>query len=194
MYLVNTRKLRLLYPNRTWLTHGDDRLHLTFDDGPHPDSTPQILAVLKQYDVKATFFCLGKQIDQHPDLYAQIIAEGHAVGNHTYDHLDGWANSLDAYLADIQRCADVCDSKLFRPPYGRITRKQERALLDLGYQIVMWSLMPGDWDDEVTLDELKRRLDKRQPDDIIVLHDQGKERIVDVVEWFMKHNCGSHLL
>lgn len=181
MYLVHTRKLRLLYPNRTWLTNGDDRLHLTFDDGPHPDTTPQILALLDKASIRATFFCLGRQIEKHPDLYTQIIDQGHSVGNHTYSHLDGWATHIDDYMDDVGRCADICDSKFFRPPYGRITRKQERALLELGYQIVMWSLMPGDWDDELDLDVLQQRLAARQRDDIIVLHDQGKQRVVEVL-------------
>lgn len=189
MYLVNTRKLRHLYPNRSWLTNGDRMLHLTFDDGPHPATTPELLAILGRYDVHATFFCLGSQIEQYPDLYAEIINQGHNVGNHTFDHVDGWSTSLDAYIDNVERCHSVCDSHLFRPPYGRITKKQERSLLKLGYKIVMWSRMPGDWEDNVSLVTLKHRLDNRQPDDIIVLHDQGKQQTVELVEWLLSDNA-----
>src|SRR5690606_16098676 len=117
--------LRWMYPQLTWHRSRDQPcLYLTFDDGPVPEITIDILDILKSFNIKATFFCVGENILKHPEIYQRILTEGHQVGNHTHHHMKGWRNSLTDYIRDIKLCSNVLDSKLFRPPYGRGTRAQ----------------------------------------------------------------------
>ncbi|RYY18976.1 MAG: polysaccharide deacetylase family protein, partial [Chitinophagaceae bacterium] len=136
--------LRALYPGCTWRidTH-DPVLYLTFDDGPHPVATPFVLETLAAYNAKATFFCIGKNVVAYPDLYKRIIAEGHAVGNHTNHHLNGWQVTDAAYFKDVASAAGLIDSKLFRPPYGKISAFQIKHLkaAPLNYQVIMWDVL-----------------------------------------------------
>src|SRR5215210_7589023 len=121
MYLIKpTWWLRKIYSSAlTWkIPIEENKIFLTFDDGPHPTITPFVLKCLKQFNAKATFFCIGKNVKQYPDVYQQIIDEGHKVGNHTYNHLNGWKTGDIIYLKNVILAQQAIDSSLFRPPYG----------------------------------------------------------------------------
>jgi len=149
-------------------------LYLTFDDGPVPEVTPRVLEILQEAGVKATFFCVGDNVQRNPEIYSQILDAGHATGNHTWHHLNGWTTPPGAYLEDTSRCAGVVQSTLFRPPYGRITPSQY-LLLRKSYRIVLWSLLSGDFDKHITPEKcLKNLTDNVRPGDIIVFHDSLK--------------------
>ena len=171
MYFINTPQIfKGIWPNIVWdCPEGQPVLHLTFDDGPCED-TPYLLDVLAKSDLKATFFCLGQQIEKYPKIFEQIKEEGHSIGNHGYAHLDGWKVKTEAYLADVERGFELCGSRLFRPPFGRLTWSQYGQLRGR-YTIVMWSCMPGDFDDKVSAEKLKSRMERVTYKDIIVLHD-----------------------
>lgn len=125
---------------------GQKKIYLTFDDGPHPVATPFVLEQLKKYNAKATFFCIGKNVEEYPFIYEEIIDAGHAVGNHTYNHLNGWKTEDAVYMANIQQAKKNIDSKLFRPPYGRATKFQLKLIKKLGLVPVMWTVLSGDFD------------------------------------------------
>lgn len=174
MYFARTPKLfHKLYPAAIWSSLHDSRLQWTFDDGPDPESTPALLAFLKEKNIKATFFCLGAKVIKYPNLYLRIIESGHQVGNHGYNHISGWSNSLKSYLHNIEKAQQVIDSKLFRPAYGRMTWRQYTAInKDLGMNIVLWNNMPGDFDKKITAPKLANRLQKiTDVNSITVLHD-----------------------
>ncbi len=171
MYFIKTPQLfKAIWPNIIWDCPEDrPEFQFTFDDGPC-EHTPYLLDALAKSDRKATFFCLGRQIENHPDIFERIKEEGHTIGNHGYAHLDGWKVNTESYLSDVERGFELCGSKLFRPPFGRLRWSQYRELKDR-YTIVMWSSMPGDFDDQVSEELLKSRLEKTTTKDIIVLHD-----------------------
>ncbi len=174
MYLKKTPVLfRKLFPEAVWSSQGDSKLRWTFDDGPHPDSTLDILEFLKENNITATFFCLGKNVEQYPELYKQILAAGHQVGNHGYEHISGWNSSLNSYLTNIKKASEIIDSDLFRPAYGRMTWKQYKSVTRLARkQIVMWSDMPGDFETKLSPQRLSKRMHSTTDENsIIVLHD-----------------------
>lgn len=180
-YLVKaSRILKLYYPGCTWSGSPENQaLYLSFDDGPHPLFTPFILEQLKKYRAKATFFCLGKNVDAHPDLFRQIQSEGHQVGNHTQHHLNGWKTSPAIYLSDIQEASKHIPSRLFRPPYGKISLRQIRLLTRQGvgnnYRIIMWDVLSGDFDLKLQKEKcLDNVLNRAVPGSIIVFHDSEK--------------------
>jgi peptidoglycan-N-acetylglucosamine deacetylase len=153
----------------------ENTVYLTFDDGPIPEVTPWVLDMLADHGVKATFFCVGENVARYPDLYARILLEGHAVGNHTHRHISGWEVTSAQYLADIEACAQHVDSKLFRPPYGRVTFDSARKLRRLGYQIVLWDVLSCDFDAKLTGAECAKLVLKHtEPGSIIVFHDSVK--------------------
>lgn len=150
-------------------------VYLTFDDGPIPGVTEFVLDALKQFDAKATFFLVGRNVVDYPSIYARILTENHSIGNHTHHHLKGSKTNLDAYLADVDLAAQHIDSMLFRPPYGRITKSQAAALSDKSYQLVFWSLLSGDFDPALSPEDcLQNVLKKIRPNDIVVFHDSLK--------------------
>ena len=166
--------IRKLFPYLIWEIEDDNGVYITFDDGPTPEVTEWILATLKQYDAKATFFVLGKNVELYPDLYAKILAEGHAVGNHTYSHQRGVRMSLERYLEDIDFAADFVQSNLFRPPYARTTLAQLRALAQR-YKIVMWSIISRDYSRNITKEQcLQEVLPHIRPGSIILFHDSER--------------------
>ena len=154
----------------------EKNLYLTFDDGPHETATPFVLDELKRYNAKATFFCLGKNVKEHPEIYARILNEGHAIGNHTFNHLNGLKTKRNIYINDINLAAQYINSKLFRPPYGRIHRKTANVLRkNFGYIIVMWEVLSGDFDQTISPQKiLKNVTDKSEAGSIIVFHDSAK--------------------
>jgi peptidoglycan/xylan/chitin deacetylase (PgdA/CDA1 family) len=151
-------------------------LYITFDDGPHETATPFVLDQLKAYDAKATFFCLGKNVKTYPKIYERILDEGHAPGNHTFNHLNGWKTKNNAYLHDINEAAKYIDSKLFRPPYGRISPFVAKMLRNqLTYKIIMWHILSGDFDEKLSIQKcVENVLLYAKPGSIIVFHDSSK--------------------
>ncbi len=150
-------------------------LYLTFDDGPIPEVTPKVLDILADFQAKATFFCIGNNVENHPQLYQRIQDEGHAVGNHTYDHLKGWMHPTNDYIENTQKAASLIESKLFRPPYGRIKPAQTKALKALGYTLVMWDVLSYDWDAQIQKEQvLKNCLKSTKKGSILVFHDSQK--------------------
>lgn len=154
----------------------DKKIWLTFDDGPHPDVTPEVLAILAEYGIRATFFCTGKNLDQWPGICGQIVSGGHTVGNHTYSHLNGWITPNNQYYDDIEHCSRICQSPWFRPPYGRISPVQCRHI-SRQYRIVLWSLMTFDFDESLSPENvLDIGLKYSKPGDIVVFHDNHRSR------------------
>ncbi len=170
---------RWIYPGLTWqMPAGEKKLYLSFDDGPHPSVTPFVLDELKKYDAKASFFCTGKNVENHPGIYKRILTEGHATGNHTYQHVNGWNTADAAYFQDVNKAAQFIDSVLFRPPYGRITRFQASQLQErLQYKIIMWTVLSADFDTAISGEKCLANVVKNVKDgSIIVFHDSEKAR------------------
>ncbi|MBK6827484.1 MAG: polysaccharide deacetylase family protein [Chitinophagaceae bacterium] len=159
---------------------GKKKLYLSFDDGPHPTITPFVLNELRKYNAKATFFCIGENVVKYPGVYRQLLEEGHAIGNHTQHHINGWKSADEIYLNDIKAATAFIDSPLYRPPYGRISRSQIRKLKQEGFKdqdwsIVMWNILAGDWVQELSPEKCYQRISgKIRAGDIIVFHDSEK--------------------
>lgn len=180
-YFARTPKwLKILYKERIWEMPGDKKvIYLTFDDGPHPEITTFILNELKKYNAKATFFCIGKNVLAHPEIYRRIGEEGHAVGNHTHHHLNGWKTNNQDYVADILKATRVIQSDLFRPPYGRMKRSQEKAIaaLESSFKIIMWSVLSGDFDPAISPEKCCKNVIRYATNgSIVVFHDSIKAR------------------
>lgn len=176
MFLVKTPWiLKKCFPSLIWdIPNQQKKVYLTFDDGPTPEITNWTLDVLKTFNAKATFFCLGQNIEAHPDTYQRILAEQHTVGNHGYQHLNGWRTSSKRYIENIEKAAKIIDSPLFRPPYGRIKRNQIKPL-KRNYTIVMWDVLSADFDTSISPNECyKNVVRKTVPGSIIVFHDSLK--------------------
>ena len=180
MYLVKTPFwLRALYPACTWKMPSTDKvIYLSFDDGPHPEATPFVLDQLKKYHAKASFFCIGKNVLSFANIYEQILQEGHVVGNHTYDHLNGWKTDTASYLENIKSASNLIVSNLFRPPYGRISRNQLKNIAAdkwMPQQIIMWDVLSGDFDLKLTGEQCARNVIKHaKSGSIVVFHDSAK--------------------
>ena len=159
----------------TWDLHGDHReVYLTFDDGPTPVVTPWVLERLAEAEAKGTFFCLGRNVDKHPEIYKQILSEGHSVGNHSYSHLKGFRSSVRRYMDDIHLASAMIDSKLFRPPYGRIFPGQVKAVLEQ-YDIIMWDVLSIDYNSGLGGERVLKNVTRNvKPGSIIVFHDSEK--------------------
>jgi len=166
--------LRRLVPDLVWdIPEGRD-VFLTFDDGPTPGITEWILDELARHGAKATFFCLGANVEKYPELYRRILAEGHRVGNHTYNHRKGWGTRPKSYATNVLRAAELIDSDLFRPPYGRIMRRQVR-LLAPRYRIVMWNIISRDYNARLSPEQcLANVVNHVRAGDIVVFHDSVK--------------------
>lgn len=167
--------LKSLYKSCIWNFSPDvPTVYLTFDDGPHPKATPFVLEQLKKYNAKATFFCIGKNVVEHPEIYQQILLDGHAVGNHTHNHVNGWKTGTETYLTNIKEAAKYIRSNLFRPPYGRISPFQIKQLKD-DYKIIMWDILSADFDTSINGEAcLQNVVFKLQPGSIVVFHDSEK--------------------
>ncbi|MEN0003213.1 MAG: polysaccharide deacetylase family protein [Bacteroidota bacterium] len=191
MYLVKTPQvIQNLFPNFTWrIPSAEKVLYLTFDDGPVPEVTPWVLEQLAAYNAKATFFCVGDNIQKHPEVFEQVKAAGHAVGNHTFNHLNGWATDNISYFHNIRHCAREMDSVLFRPPYGRIKPKQVQ-FLQRHYRIIMWDVLSGDFDQNISPEQcLANVVNNVSPGSIAVFHDSVKaeERLTYVLPRVLEH-------
>ncbi len=178
-YLVKTPwLLKKVYPDCIWsINTSENVLYLTFDDGPHPQATRFVLDQLKQHNARATFFCIGKNVDAHFEIYKEIIGAGHKPGNHTYSHLNGWKTPDEKYLQDIYAAKKIIDSALFRPPYGRITKFQLAQLHGAKYNLkpIMWDVLSGDFDPKISNENcLKNVVKNSGAGSIIVFHDSEK--------------------
>ena len=180
--------LQRLYPCGKWRV--GKAVYLTFDDGPIPEVTPKVLEILDRYGVKATFFMVGENIDKHPEVFEQVLKGGHAIGNHTYNHLKGWKVSTAAYIANVQKFPK--ETKLFRPPYGRTWLWQRRAVKQLGYEIYLWDILTRDYNPHRTPEAMLRQIQRQtRPGSIINFHDSVKsnERMLEVlpkaIEWLL---------
>jgi peptidoglycan/xylan/chitin deacetylase (PgdA/CDA1 family) len=180
MYFIKTPFwLRLIYRSCIWRKSTEDRvLYLSFDDGPHPEATPFVLEQLANYNAKASFFCIGKNVQLYPDIYAALTEANHTVGNHTQNHMNGWNNKTANYIDDIQQATKLIHSNLFRPPYGRISFAQIKALRSdpsLPQDIIMWDVLSGDFDTTITGEQCAQNVIQHAgPGSIIVFHDSAK--------------------
>ena len=186
MYLIKIPYIiKQWFPKYVWsISTKSKEIYLTFDDGPTPKITEFVLNELKKYNAKATFFCIGNNIVKHPEIFRKIINEEHKIGNHTQNHLNGWTTKTDDYIKNIeqaqkaiQKTIPSCKTNLFRPPYGKIKRKQAKRLLNKGYKIIMWSVLSGDFDcynsSEMCFKNVVRNTKKGN---IIVFHDNEKAK------------------
>ncbi|MFD2601799.1 MULTISPECIES: polysaccharide deacetylase family protein [Flavobacterium] len=156
-------------------------VYLTFDDGPIPQVTEWVLDLLKQHSIKVTFFCIGNNIDKNPEVFQKVIKEGHTIGNHTYNHINGWNTDTAAYLKNMETCRQSIidksgiDTKLFRPPYGKISREQAKEVKNLGYQIIMWDVLSADFDTTITPQKCLDNVIKNAANgSVIIFHDSIK--------------------
>ncbi|MFC7775225.1 polysaccharide deacetylase family protein [Flavobacterium sp. GCM10027622] len=178
--------VKWLFHNQTWsIPNIHNKIYLTFDDGPTPGVTEWVLDLLKKENIKATFFCIGKNIELYPNLFQKIQQHGHNIGNHTFNHQNGWKTKTSDYLQNIEQCKEAIETfentktttKLFRPPYGKITTKQSGKLRKLGYKIIMWDVLTADFDTTITPEKcLENAIQKVEPGSIIVFHDSIKAR------------------
>lgn len=176
MFLPKSPKIiKALYSQLTWeIPNTENKIYLTFDDGPTPEITDWTLDILKQFNIKATFFCLGQNVEKYPKIYQRILDEGHATGNHSFSHPSGWKTNDADYFDDIERSQKLINSKLFRPPYGRITKSQAKHLKEQ-YSIIMWSVLSGDFDVKISPEKcLENVIKHTKSGSIIVFHDSEK--------------------
>lgn len=166
---------RWLFPGVIWrIKTREKHLYLTFDDGPVPEVTPWVLDLLKRYDAKATFFCVGENVFRYPELYNRLIQEGHQVGNHTFNHMPGFKNKRMAYVENIGKAGSLIKSNLFRPPHGQI-RFSLRSWLNRRFKVIMWDVLSGDYDKNRSGERCSRDVIKGvRPGSIIVFHDSLK--------------------
>jgi len=176
MYLVKSSYfIKKYYSNFIWKIPTTKKIiYLTFDDGPTPEITEWTLATLKAFNAKATFFCVGSNVAKHPEIFRQIISEGHAVGNYPYHHLSGWNANNEDYLRNIKKCEEIVTSNLFRPPYGRI-KKSQYELIKNDYKVIMWDVLSGDFDPKTSPEKcLSNVVNNTTEGAIIVFHDSLK--------------------
>ena len=169
--------LKAFFPGLVWhIPTQEKKIFLTFDDGPIPDITESVLETLAHYKAKATFFCIGNNVQLHPDIFQMLLAQKHSIGNHTFNHMNGWKTEDAVYLDNIQQCDQALkvDTNLFRPPYGRIKKSQSKVVKK-ERQIVMWDVLSGDFSKEITQEVcLKKSIQYTRPGSIVLFHDSIK--------------------
>ena len=182
LWIKTNPLIKALFPKYVWsIPNTEKKVWLTFDDGPIPEITEWVLSELEKYHAKATFFCIGDNIHKHPEVFKKIIASGHAIGNHTFNHLQGWKTQTSDYIENVEKCAlemtqhENTNSKLFRPPYGKIKPAQAKMLRELGYKIIMWDVLSYDFDSTISAEEcLENVISNTEQGSIIVFHDSLK--------------------
>lgn len=170
--------IQLIFKRRTWRGEDPKTVYLTFDDGPDVETTPGVLSLLAQENISATFFCLGKNIEAHPNLYHKIIEEGHCIGNHTYGHEKGTKTQTASYLKSILQTEQLHTSKLFRPPYGRIRFIQVSRILRLGKKIIMWTWNSQDYNPKMEPKKIIKNAKKIKGKDILLFHNSQKSKVL----------------
>ena len=187
-YWIKTNSfIKKIFSNYVWdLPNTQNKIYLTFDDGPTPEITGWVLNQLQKHHAKATFFCIGNNIEKHPEIFKKILADGHAIGNHTHNHLNGWKTSTKEYIENSNRWSVVsgqssncqlptANCQLFRPPYGKIKPSQSRKLRQLGYKIIMWDVLSSDFDQKITPEQCLENVKSNvKSGSIIVFHDSLK--------------------
>ncbi len=170
------RMVTWLFPNRVWqIPTAQKEIFLSFDDGPHPRITPMVLDMLASHGAKASFFCIGDRVKRFPGIYQRIVDEGHAIGNHTFHHLNGWKSSKEEYLANVSEASQCIESRMFRPPYGRMKESQANAISKMGYKTIMWTVLSGDYDAKLNPAQCANRvLENIEPGFIFLFHDAEK--------------------
>jgi len=168
---------------------GEKQIFLTFDDGPVPEITPDVLKLLSEFQVKVTFFCVGENLQKYPYLLDQILENGHSVGCHTFNHLNGWKTSNKDYIENIRKCESFVQTRLFRPPYGKVTPAEINLLKDR-YFTVLWTVLSGDFDQKITGEQcLQNVVNNTKDGSIVVFHDsiKAKERVMHALPRFIEH-------
>jgi len=184
-YWIKTHFLiKKIFSGFVWdLPNKEKKVYLTFDDGPTPEITEWTLSQLKQYDAKATFFCIGENIQKHPEIFNKVMNEGHSIGNHTFNHLKGWETKTEDYIQNFKQCeieilkqSKISNpSKLFRPPYGKIKFAQSKILKKMGYKIIMWDVLSADFDNNISPEKcLENVITNVTSGSVIIFHDSVK--------------------
>ena len=178
--------IKRIFPNYVWdFSSKGKTIYLTFDDGPTPEITEWTLDMLKQYNAKATFFCIGNNVAKHPEIFQLLLKEGHSIGNHTQDHVKGWSTSTEKYIDNVIKAETIISKalvnsqyelSLFRPPFGQIKKTQGKALARRGYKVIMWSVVAFDWDNKISRERsLKNVINATsEKNNIIIFHDSVK--------------------
>ena len=185
--------IKLLFFNQVWdIPNSENTIYLTFDDGPTPEITERVLEILDKYHIKATFFCIGDNVRKHPEIVQKILSKQHSVGNHTYSHLKGWKTPTKTYISNSEACEiklnslfKIRNSKLFRPPYGKITPWQSYKLRKLGYKIIMWDVLSKDYDASISAEKCYENVIQNvSSGSIVVFHDsnKAKENVLNSLE------------
>lgn len=176
------RIIKKIFSNLVWdIPNSENKIYLTFDDGPIPEVTEWVLDLLKSEDIKATFFCIGDNIKKYPEVYKRILTEEHQTGNHTFNHLNGWKTETNQYIDNFKLCEiehsklETQNSKLFRPPYGKIKPSQSKAIRQFGYKIIMWDVLSYDFNSTISVEKcLENVISNTEQGSIIVFHDSVK--------------------
>ena len=178
-YKVSSFIQRYFYRYMWRMTPSENAIYLTFDDGPNDIVTPQVLEILSNQNVPATFFCVGENIQKYPTIVERIVSEGHSIGNHTHNHIKGWNYPSKEYLLNVEKAQfaiqPFANTTLFRPPYGRISKKQGTELIQLGFKIVMWDILSYDYNKHIHIENCIKNISKKTRNgSIIVFHDSLK--------------------
>ncbi|WP_396171964.1 polysaccharide deacetylase family protein [Flavobacterium sp.] len=192
-YWVKTNRfIKKIFSNYVWdIPNTDNKIYLTFDDGPTPAITDWVLTELEKHNAKATFFCIGNNIEKYPQIFQKVITKGHSIGNHTFNHLNGWKTSTEEYLKNSDEWSIISGQysvisgqncklntehcKLFRPPYGRIKSSQAKKLREQGYKIIMWDVLSADFGTSISAEKcIENVLKNTKSGSIIVFHDSIK--------------------
>jgi len=189
-YWVKTNWIiKKIFSNYVWdIPNTENKIYLTFDDGPTPEITEWVLKELQKHNAKATFFCIGNNIEKYPEIFSKVIDDGHTIGNHTFNHLNGWQMATEKYLDNVELCniqihksktpnliPIAIGTKIFRPPYGKIKTSQSKKLRQLGYKIIMWDVLSADFDQTISPEQcLENVLKNVESGSIIVFHDSAK--------------------
>ena len=194
--------MQRLYRGVVWRMNPSSKVvYLTFDDGPIPECTPQLLDILKQYGVKATFFMVAENAERYPELLARVRDEGHVVGNHTYHHMRGYKHDTQTYVRDALRGAEVLQTTLFRPPHGRMRNNQKKALINQGYTIYLWDVLTHDYNPHYSVDKMLAVVKRyTRNGSILVMHDslKSKDRMLEalpqIIEWLQSNGYKTGVL
>ena len=184
LFRSNPWFIPLLFPGNIWhFSRSEKVIYLTFDDGPIPEITEWVLETLAQYKAEATFFCIGNNIEKHPKIFKQIVAAGHRIGNHTFNHLKGWQTDTETYIANTQQCHNIIQSiapqvlnqpLLFRPPYLRISKAQHQ-ILKKQYKMVYFDYITEDYEAKLSPEACKQAAIKHiKPGSVVIMHDSIK--------------------
>ena len=198
--------MRAMYPDFLWRVKTDEKvIYLTFDDGPIPEITEFVLSALEKHQAKATFFCIGGNIEKYPSIFQQVINQGHTIGNHTFNHLKGWNTEDNIYIENFKKCNDEIYSQQlisgtppahnsqlithFRPPYGRIKKSQATEILKT-HEIIMWDVLSGDYDQSIPKETvLKKSIQYSEKGSIVLFHDSIKasKNMMYALPRFLEH-------